>query len=134
MREIRQYGSEGGAVQSGTVPTPIGKPDKAVTPDGRCLGVWRFGWLRVWPGSAGAFGELFPGKVINFSRANRRIVQIGFRRNQCAARGFDLFARGVNDGLVRFGGGSRLLAVARRNVTLFRQRGVPFGVHTRLSV
>ena len=53
---------------------------------------------------------------------------------QRAASGLDLFARRLDDGLVRFGGGASLLAFARRGVALFRQSGEAFGVGSRLFV
>ena len=66
--------------------------------------------------------------------ANRRVVEIGFGGQECASRSLDLFSRRLDDGFVRFGGGARLLAFARRGVALFRQRGEAFGVGSRLFV
>src|SRR5262249_21625690 len=75
---------------------------------------------------------LFDGRGLR--GANRRVFEIGLGGEKSAARGLDLFSRRLDDGFVRFGGGSRLLAFARRGVALFRQRGEPFGVGPRLFV
>ncbi len=75
---------------------------------------------------------LFDGRGLR--GANRRVVEIGFGGEKSAARGLDLFSRRLDDGFVRFGGGSRLLAFARRGIALFRQRGEPFSVGPRLFV
>src|SRR5262249_36675852 len=75
---------------------------------------------------------LFNGRSLR--GANRRVVEIGFGGERRSARSLDLFPRGLYDGFVRFGGGPRLLAFARRGVALFRQSGEAFSVGSRLFV